>query len=126
MSGNGAYMLLGDDLARMDEEQRAKWRAEQVGHRAGKGPNPDAAGFNAVQFYTDLMNAARQLGVKTQAALARDTRVDLNTIQRMRRGLAPSLATALLLAAWCSIPSWAAARPARWPPGSAASGSAAN
>lgn len=102
MSGNGLFML-GEDLARMPEEQRAEWRKDDAHHRAGKGRQIEAAGFDAVRFHSALTTAARQLGVKTQRAVAAEVGVQEDTITRMKRGLAPSLATCLLLCDWAGL-----------------------
>jgi hypothetical protein len=106
MSGNGAFMLAAD-LASMPEAERATWRKENARKKPEPKPKPKAApepaGFNAVQFHCDVMKAARQLGVTRASDLAKDAGVRLPAIRGMRHGIAPSLATLLLLCEWSGL-----------------------
>lgn len=68
-----------------------------------QAPQPEPASFDAVRFHADLKTAARQLGVTTQPELAKDAGVREQAIQCMKRGLAPSLATCLVLCDWAGL-----------------------
>lgn len=82
-------------------------RLKEVEKR-GRAAKPKAAaqqpaGFNAVEFHRDLMAAAKGLGIKRQAELAKDAGVPEADITNMRKGLAPTLATVLLLCDWAGM-----------------------
>lgn len=60
-------------------------------------------GFDSVRFHEDLMKAARELGVKYQRDVAAEVGIERSCINRLGRGLSPSIATCLALCDWSGL-----------------------
>jgi hypothetical protein len=90
--------MKGVDLGRLSPSERALMTKLKDYPTA-----QESAAFNAVAFHKELVAAAKQLGVKTMPALAKDTGVRPQAIAMMRRGIAPSLATFLQLCDWAGL-----------------------